>query len=421
MSNFLAIATVTAGLRQTLGPIVGDAVPGATVTNLRPDAPSNGTPEPRVNLYLYQVTPNAAWRNADLPTRRTDAQLVQRPQVALDLHYLVTFYGDEGQLQPQRLLGSVVRILHAQPVLTRQQIQATVAEPTFDFLVGSNLADAVELVKFTPIAFALEELSKLWSVFFQVPYTLSVAYQGTVILIESEEAPQAALPVRGRNIYVVPFRQPVIEQVLSQAGMEPIVAGSTLVIRGKNLRGEVSRVRVGGVEVTPAPQDVSDAQISLALPSGLRSGVQGVQVVHQMLMGTPPVPHRGFESNVAAFVLQPTITATVTHVSSRVVDGITLSTDDVNLTFNPSVGKSQRVVLLLNEFNPPSDRPAHAHSFTAPPRNQPTQPEQTASITIRVTNVVPGNYLVRVQVDGAESPLAVNGAGQYTSPRVTIS
>src|SRR5439155_18021587 len=127
------------------------------------------------------------------------------------------------------LLGSAVRTLHARPVLTRQMIRDTVSSVAF--LANSNLADAVELVKFTPIPLALEELSKLWSVFLQTPYVLSVAYQGTVVLIESEETPQAALPVRERNVYVVPFRQPVIEQVMAQAGPnQPITAGSTLII-----------------------------------------------------------------------------------------------------------------------------------------------------------------------------------------------
>jgi hypothetical protein len=92
MSNFLAIATVTAALRQTLNAVAGIDVPGAEVTTMRPDEPTNT--DARVNIYLYQVTPNAAWRNADLPTRRNDGGLVQRPQVALDLHYLLTFYGD---------------------------------------------------------------------------------------------------------------------------------------------------------------------------------------------------------------------------------------------------------------------------------------------------------------------------------------
>jgi Pvc16 N-terminal domain len=202
MSNFLAIATVTATLSQLLQSSVGVDVPGAQVTFLQPNGAEGGTPEPKVNLYAYQVTPNAALRNADLPTRRSDGTLVQRPQVALDVHYLLSFYGDEEQLQPQCLLGSVIRTLHTRPVLTRSMIQDTLKNPKFNFLAASNLADEIELVRFTPMNLNLEELSKLWSVFFQVRYALSIAYQASVVLIESEQSPQKALPVRDRNIYL---------------------------------------------------------------------------------------------------------------------------------------------------------------------------------------------------------------------------
>jgi hypothetical protein len=42
----------------------------------------------------------------------------------------------------------------------------------------------IENVKLTPISLSLEELSNLWSVFFQVPYALSVAYEAAAVLIE---------------------------------------------------------------------------------------------------------------------------------------------------------------------------------------------------------------------------------------------
>jgi len=91
MSNFLAIATVTATLGQVLQPAVGAGVPGATVTTLRPDGAGAGPRPTGVNIYLYQVTPNAAYRNADLPTRTSEGDLMQRPQAALDLHYPVSY------------------------------------------------------------------------------------------------------------------------------------------------------------------------------------------------------------------------------------------------------------------------------------------------------------------------------------------
>ena len=53
--------------------------------------------------------PNAALRNSDLPTRNHRSVVVQRPTCALDLHYLLSFYGDDSKLEPQRMLGAVVR------------------------------------------------------------------------------------------------------------------------------------------------------------------------------------------------------------------------------------------------------------------------------------------------------------------------
>ena len=52
---------------------------------------------------------------------------------------------------------------------------------------GSNLADQVDVVRSRRSDYSLEELSKLWSIFFQSPYVLSVAYQASAVLIETDE------------------------------------------------------------------------------------------------------------------------------------------------------------------------------------------------------------------------------------------
>ena len=212
MSNYLAVATVTAVLRDILQEAAGTAVPGASVTTKRPEkVEDSGHNKPLVNLFLYQVTPNAAWRNTDIvirypdrdePDNRARARVEERPQVPLNLSYLFSFYGNEQDLEPQRLLGSVVGALHAQPTLSPEAIRSTVGrdrhlrESDLDFQV-----ERIERVKLTPISFSLEELSKMWSVFFQVPYALSVAYEAAAVLIE----PGAARP-HGvvEEVHVVP-------------------------------------------------------------------------------------------------------------------------------------------------------------------------------------------------------------------------
>jgi uncharacterized protein DUF4255 len=407
VSNFLAIATVTAALRQLVATGIVGTVPGADVVTARPDGKGNAPlPDRGVNVYLYQVVPNAAWRNADLPTRNSNGGATQRPTAALDLHYLLTFYGDDGQLEPQRLLGAVARTLHAHPVLPRPYLSNIKNTVSFAFLATSDLAESVELVRFTPMPLSLDEMSKLWLMFSQTPYSLSVAYQASVVLIESQTVPEPTLPVLDRNVYVLPFRRPIIERIESASATAGtarlLVMGDTLRIRGLELRGEVTRVRIGENEAAPKPSDVTATRIELplaAFPAGaLRAGAQGAQVVQPLPMGTPPLEHRGFESNVAAFVLHPTIV----HRSA--------TSAQVTLEVDPPVGERQRVLLLLNRVNAPT-----AYSFTPDVRAG----VQT-TLTFAIIGVQSGTYFVRVQVDGADSPLDLDPASPSFGPTVVV-
>src|SRR4051812_22204759 len=122
MSNHLAIATVTAALRNRLTDATNADLPGASVTNERPNA--SGLPEKGINIFLYQVTPNVAFRNRDAPTRRADATLQRRSSIALDLHYMLSFYGTDETWEPQILLGSAARAMHSRPALPREEIAA---------------------------------------------------------------------------------------------------------------------------------------------------------------------------------------------------------------------------------------------------------------------------------------------------------
>ena len=428
MSNHLAIATVTA----TLGALLSNAtqvVTGAEVSNVRPGTAAPLLPTVGINIFLYQVVPDAAWRNVDLPTRDSSGRLSQRPQAALDLHYLLNFSGDETKLEPQRLLGAAAAVLHASPVLSREAIrsviEAAVAADPSHFLAHSDLADQVDLVRFTPLVLGLDELTKLWSVFPQTPYVLSMAYQASVVLIEPQVTPQQALPVRARSLLAIPINQPVIERVISQAGADqPILAGSGIILLGKRLKAETTQVAFGDTLVTPALGDISAESIRVTLPAGLRAGVQGVQVAQQLMLGDPAALHRGVKSNIAAFVLQPKIKPSgggydITFTNRTVAGDGTLS-GTITVRLNPDVGKAQRVVLLLNEYQP-SVPPAAAYSFNAQDRTA-----DGDSVEFKINGVAAHSYLVRLQVDGAESPLDVDDNpasltyGMYVQPRVDI-
>jgi len=204
MSNYLAIATVTAALKQTIQEAINIIVDADTEVKIgRPESKEQSFSG--VHLYLYMVRPNGGLNNKALPSRLDDGTLIERPQTALDLYYIISFYGDETQLIPQRLMGSTVCAIQAQPVLTKERIQE-VTKPggMYPFLSESDLAQQVETVKFTPVYLSNEDFSKLWSVFLQVPHRLFITYQASVVLLDSQIPVQKIKPVKERKIYTNP-------------------------------------------------------------------------------------------------------------------------------------------------------------------------------------------------------------------------
>jgi hypothetical protein len=394
-------------------------VPGATVTTERPDRLGDQLGASLLNLFLYRASSNAAWRASDLPTRRPGGEPVQRPCAALDLAFLLSCYGEESELVPQRLLGSAMHWLHSRPVLPRQQVAAAINGRSFlNAEQGggprSNLDLQVELVRITPLSLSLEELSKLWSVFFQTPYALSAAYQASVVLIEADLTPPAPLPVREPVVRVEQLRRPQISAVEAAAGPGlPILVTSGLRIRGSDLAGAGAQVRIDDLPPV-APSSVSATAITLqpeALPSGLRAGVHSVQLLYEILLGEPPSPHLGFASNAAAFVLQPQIEALELEGAAT-----------LTVQLSPEVGPEQRVRLLLSNRDPAA--PAAALSIELLPAEG--AEFDPSAFRFPLSAVPAGAYLVRVQVDGAVSQLEVDtdpesaSFNQYIGPQVTI-
>ncbi len=415
MSNYQAIATVTATLVRLLQSSIQLDLPGAKVTTARPHATDGKTPETGMNVYLYQVTPNPAWRNYDLRNRRPKGELIKHSQAGLDLFYILTFYGNELDLEPQRMLGSAVRALVDNPILTPEMIRATINSANYSYLADSTLEDQVERVTFVPSQMNTEELSKVWSSLFQMPYVLSFACQGGAVLIEGHRPSGRALPVRGAQFYATPS-QPRVEQVVSEAGAnQPIFADSKLTIRGKRLQADLVQVKIGEARVMP--QQVSEQELGLDLSSlspeeavGLRAGVQQLCVLHPIGKLESLESERAVASNVMPFVLCPRIVAGPEISSVWNTDDMYLM--DLTVVLDLTVGGKQQALLFLNERS--NNNPV-SYIFAAKARE-----EDTNTVVFQIFNVKEGEYLVRVQVDGAESPLEVSTDNGYVGPFVEI-
>jgi hypothetical protein len=402
MSNYLAIATVTAALQRILQNSVQMDVEGARVTTVRPDNLGRGIPETGVNIFLYRVAP-LNWLNQDLPGRRSTGELKKRPQIALELNYIMTCYGNEVELEPQRLLGSVIRTMHSQPFLQSETINNTIEDSSFRYLRKSNLIEQVESISFSPLGLSTEDLSKIWLVLFQTPYSLSLAYQGSAILIESEEIPRQALPVRKPIIRANP-QKPIISEVTSldlltelwQSSEEkPILSNSKIALKGMRFQGNNNLVRIGGVDVIP--QKNSDREIVLDLKTiagdKLRAGVQGIQVIKRN-----DREHRFSQSNVFPIVLLPRVEKIELEAITSL--GGKQYAIAIALISQPTIGKNQSINLLLNSTT--AER-SQEYIFKIPPL-----PTDSDRIYAEINSITEGEYLVRLQIDGVESLLAID-------------
>lgn len=420
MSGPLAFATVTAVLKDLLndGLVNSDlsAIVGTVkVSALPPDRIATGAEEPsQLNVFLYQVMANQGWRNADLPSRSAGGdQRLSNPPLAVDLHYLLTAYGAQ-DLDAEVLLGYAMQLLHETPVLTRSAIRKTfsVNSPVSDKLMPASVtdrnpadvADQLELCRITPRYLTTDELSKLWSAM-QARYRPTMAYTVSVVLMQRTAPARAALPVREPRLHVVPMARPVIERVDPPSG--PV--GSSVRLLGQSLRGGTTSVRVGGHHVVPPPGDTASDAVRVALPATLRAGLTSVQVVHDVPLGAPPTsrPGVGVESNVAAFIVTPLVISPSPHT----LDGSGV----LAIALSPDVARDQRVVVLVGE------------SALLVPARPDAGPPTSATIAVTVPASWPsGTHLLRVQVDGAMSPLTVDDTAgsptfnQYIGPTVTV-
>ena len=445
MSNALAIAGVSAVLKDLLdtGLIehqITDTV-GTTVlvSLLAPDMVpiEANTAAPRLNLFLYQVMLNAAWRNVDLPSRDASGRRLSNPPLALDLHYLLTAYG-YAELHAEVLLGYGLQLLHENPVLSRAAIRnalnsrpvsAEPLPPMYQALRSADLAEQVEMLKITPLAMNGEEMSRLWSAL-TAHYRPTFAFQVSVVLIEPQAPAISALPVltRGRRLPPVvpggPEREegviiapdmvppyPTLESALVAAHetASTLQAGDVVTVRGHHLAGS-SRVvvlrndtfRLAHEISLPDGSDEARLDFTANLPVGLPVGVYRLEL--RVLRAGEAEPRT---SNPLPVALAPAITFPPIAMTRGVVDGVA-NVLSLTIACQPAVRVGQKVALLMDS------REAQAQPFTA----------NTSTLDFQFADAPPagGTPLLRLKVDGIESIVVNRGARPpaFFNHRITL-
>ncbi|MEH2364199.1 DUF4255 domain-containing protein [Nostoc sp.] len=338
MSNGLAIAAITAVFKNLLedGLVQNAALSSmgnVLVTTLPPDQISIGVDgQPQLNLFLYQVSEN---RNADLG--KSDAKggkLRYQPDhhqasteegailpLAINLHYVLTAYGNK-DFQTEILLGYVMQLMHQTPVLSNATIRAMlnhVATINRSGLLAQAiestsveaLTEQLDQVRIAPNLFDTEQMSRLWSLL-QGSYRPSIAYEVSMMFIGSKKSSLAPGFSKGA------LNQPQIEKIVASPTNSEIIAGSSLIICGKNLSADITLLRLNGGENLLEPQIVEDNRILFKLPHNLDAGVQKIQVVHQQLYKYQKDSELEVVSNEQTFVLHPTIQFSVEEQACNV-------------------------------------------------------------------------------------------------------
>jgi hypothetical protein len=417
MSNALAIAAVTNYLRILLHNRLGDDVPGVDVSTRPPDRARNGDTGEQVNLFLYHTAINAAWRNRDIPWRVRPGE-VGHPPLPLNLYYLLTAYSGEDEagvpqdpnppqlLGSYRLLGQAMGILHDHPLLDPTQINSALPDADQDAFPF----DQVEKVRISPQPLNLEEMSKIWSGF-QTHYRPSVAYEVSVVLIESQRPRRAALPVlrrgpedRGVETVIGPF--PILEEIRRPAGARyGFQLGDTVELIGRNLAGENLAVGLTHplllpVELSPQPDSTAEKLI-VALPDN-GTAVNWAAGFYTLTVTSGATGETARRSNALPLPLSPQVTDISPNPATP--DG----SGSVTLTVQcaPRVLPAQRARLLLGE----REIPAQDH------------PAPTDSLTFTITDAPLGAFVVRLRVDGVDSlPVQATPAGLIFDPAQTVT
>lgn len=417
MSSPLAIGAVSAVLRNLLdnGMIdVGSPIGTVTVTAVAPDTIDldDSSATPSINLFLYRVSPNLGWVNEGLPSRNANGSRLTNPPLALDLHYLVTAYGDSA-FEAEILIGYAMHLLHERPVLDRPAVRralnpsplsGSILPPAFQALTAADLAEQVETVKITPEPVDTEEMSRLWSAI-QSHYRPSVAYVASVVLIEARQPASTGLPVLSRGPVdpgsgrdrgpivtpglVPPF--PTIDRVVPPDSQPAAVLGDAIRLSGHHLDGTSVTARFDHrllndpVEIAIGA-NTDSAGIDVTLPSGPAANQAwpaGLYTVSVSLIRPGETDTR--VSNVAAMLVAPTPALPPTSITRD----STSQQVSVTLGMSPALRPEQDATLSLG-----------SHTASVEPH-----PTTTSSLDFEFGVVPAGAQWLRLTVDGTESLL----------------
>ena len=193
-------------------------------------------------------------------------------------------------------------VLHDDAILRRDVVRAALdaAGPP---IRAADLDKQIELIKLSPERLTDEDLFRMWTVF-GTQYRISVGYHASVVLLERPRTVRRAPPALEARLMAVTLRTPVIESVRARAGPRRGHAGD---------HGAGARLRHGdapfpGGRPGPARRGRPRDQPHRGAAGLARAGPNTVQAIGSVDLPDGGGRRRFASSDVAAFILAPTIT-----------------------------------------------------------------------------------------------------------------
>ena len=433
MSTAFGIAGVTAVLQTMLNTVLNNAHIGSvTVTSVAPDiaqaAVTSGTDFPlTVNLFLHQVTPNAAWRNIGFPSLAADgATQLKNPPLALDLHYLLTAYAT-GNFQAEALLGLGIQMLHETAALPRSQIRAILNNlPATDasnvlspILGGSGLAEQIEMIKIMPATLGREEMAWLWTAL-KADYRPTWPFQVSVVLIQAQAPVVSAVPVISRTIGAQPsllLPLPALAAASPPNGQPAACIGDTVTLSGTYLSGATSVTLSDpqqGIQLVVTPLTAlgnGSYTFVVPAPAGPPFGPAPTDLIAGLYQATVQVAGAAgaVSTNGVPLAIAPQIGAAWAPGTIASGTGVT-----VTLPCTPYLWPTQDISLFIGGQGAAITWPA-----TPPPLAPTNSPTFTFATLVPTSTSVP----VWLSVDGVDSPiLTLTGpAPVFAQPMVQVT
>jgi hypothetical protein len=129
-------------------------------------------PDDGLSLFLYKLSENPSLKNQDFVQERYVNPLsLRNPPLVLDLFYLIIPFGNSESRQI--ILEKVMQLFHDYPILDRTLLS--------DDLVSTGNHELKILLN----EITIDDLNKIWSLFPNKPYRLSVSYMITPLMIPS--------------------------------------------------------------------------------------------------------------------------------------------------------------------------------------------------------------------------------------------